>query len=322
MNKRWRWIVAMAMAVSTTASSASAEEGLIVGAEAGAAVPVSSFKSRADNGGMASLFAGYMFNDYLGLVGDAEYTGFYGVDRPRRIDDGPQVLGFHAGPRVALPFYLGELPTELYLTWRGGVDTGLVGNTPLNSTSFAHAVGAGLNFRLNHALLLGIFGRYNWVDQRVEPGRSIEYVTTGVALTYNAAEPPPPPPAPEEIVEPEPPPVKKKIVLRGVHFDFDQAKIRSDARPVLDEAIRTLSAEDGIAVVAEGHTDSRGDDDYNQKLSEQRARAVHDYLVQGGIAPSRISFEGYGETRPVATNDNDSGRGQNRRVELRIRNGE
>jgi len=107
-----------------------------------------------------------------------------------------------------------------------------------------------------------------------------------------------------------------------VHFDFDQAKIRSDARPVLDEAIRTLSAEDGIAVVAEGHTDSRGDDDYNQKLSEQRARAVHDYLVQGGIAPSRISFEGYGETRPVATNDNDSGRGQNRRVELRIRNGE
>ncbi len=326
MKAGWRGMVAVAMTLAVIAGAARAEQGLIVGADIGAAVPVSSFKSRADNGGMGGLFAGYMFNDYIGLVGAAEYTGFYGVDRknPPRVDDGPQVLGFQAGPRLALPFDLGGLPMELYATWRGGVDTGLVGNTPISHTSWAHATGLGLNFRINHALLVGLFGRYNWVDQRVEPGNGIEYVTTGLSLTYNSSAPPPPPPAPEEVAaEPEPTPVvKKKIVLRGVQFDFDKSEIRPSARPVLDQAIKTLKEEGGIAVIAEGHTDSRGSDDYNQALSERRASAVRAYLIAGGIAPSRIIHEGFGEGRPVATNDTEAGRAQNRRVELKIRKSE
>lgn len=319
-------MVVAAMASGLIAGAARAEQGLIVGAELGAAVPVSSFKNRADNGGMGALFAGYMFNDYIGLVGTAEYTGFYAVDRknPPRVDDGPQVLGFQAGPRLAVPFDLGDLPMELYATWRGGVDTGLVGNTPISTTAWAHATGLGLNFRINHALLVGLFGRYNWVDRRVEPGNGIEYVTTGLSFTYNPTAPPPPPPAPEEMAsEPEPTPiVKKKIVLRGVQFDFDKSEIRPGARPVLDQAIRTLKEEGGIAVIAEGHTDSHGTDDYNQALSERRASAVRDYLIAGGISQSRITYEGFGEGRPVATNDTDAGRAQNRRVELKIRNSE
>lgn len=319
----WRGMVAIAMAIGVSAAStARAEQGFIGGAEVGAAVPVSSFKKRVDTGGTGGLFAGYMFNDYIGLIGDARYTGFFATNRPGRIDDGPQVLGFHAGPRLAVPFDLAELPTEVYASWLGGVDTGLIGDTPISRTSWAHSVGAGLNFRINRVLLAGIFGRYNWVDQRVEPDNGIEYVTAGLALTYNAASPPPPPP-PAEAPPPESTPVvKKKIVLRGVHFDFDKATIRADARPLLDRAVATLREEGAVTVIAEGHTDSYGSDEYNQRLSERRAKVVRDYLVDGGIAAERITYEGMGESKPVASNASADGRSQNRRVELKIRNGE
>ena len=111
---------------------------------------------------------------------------------------------------------------------------------------------------------------------------------------------------------------KRRIVLRGVNFDFDKATIRSDGKPVLDEAIRTLKEESGISVAVEGHTDSVGSDAYNQGLSERRADAVADYLADGGIARRRMSTVGFGEAKPVASNGTEDGRAQNRRVEFRI----
>ena len=111
---------------------------------------------------------------------------------------------------------------------------------------------------------------------------------------------------------------KRKIVLRGVNFDFDKATIRPDGQPVLDEAIRTLKEEPDIRVSVEGHTDAVGTDAYNRALSERRARAVAGYLVEGGIARSRLSTVGFGEANPVASNETDDGRAQNRRVEFRI----
>ena len=72
-------------------------------------------------------------------------------------------------------------------------------------------------------------------------------------------------------------------------------------------------------VVIEGHTDSRGSDAYNQALSERRANAVRDELVnENGIAAERVSTVGYGESRPVSSNDTDAGRAQNRRIEAVI----
>ena len=319
-----RGIVAIAMAIGVSATSAAlAEQGLIGGVEVGAAVPVAQLKHRADTGGMGDIFAGYMFNDYIGLIGDAQYTGFFAINRPRQLDDGPQILGFHAGPRLAVPFHLGVLPTEVYASWLGGVDTGLIGDTPISRTSWAHSVGAGLNFRINRVLLAGIFGRVYWVDQRVDPEQGVEYVRAGLALPCNAAAPAPAPPAVAEAPAAEPTPlVKKKIVLRGAHFDFDKATIRPDAHPLLDRAVATLREEGDITVIAEGHTDSYGSDEYNQRLSERRAKAVRDYLVGGGIAASRITSAGMGESHPVASNASADGRAQNRRVELKISNAE
>jgi len=125
--------------------------------------------------------------------------------------------------------------------------------------------------------------------------------------------PPPPPPAP-----PEPEPVAERIVLRGVNFDFDQSEIRPDAAVILDEAASMLSGRPDVVVRVEGHTDATGPEAYNQGLSERRAASVRKYLVGNGIAASRLTSAGFGESQPMATNDTREGRALNRRVELQV----
>ena len=137
----------------------------------------------------------------------------------------------------------------------------------------------------------------------------------GHCLWDQAAAPPPPPPPPPA---PAPPPVAKKIVLRGVNFDFNKSNIRADAAPILKEAATILKDNASLKVSVEGHTDSKGSDDYNLKLSMQRAAAVKAFLVKEGIADSRLTTRGLGESQPVASNDTDDGRAQNRRVELKV----
>jgi len=157
-----------------------------------------------------------------------------------------------------------------------------------------------------------------------EGGTDARWAAGGVSLksSFNAPEPaPPPPPAPRVAQAPPPaavPPAKKKMVLRNVNFDFDRATIRPDAVAVLDAAVETLKAEGGINVVVEGHTDSKGSEEYNVSLAQRRAAAVKQYLVKRGIPAARITTEGIGESQPVASNDTDDGRAQNRRVELRV----
>lgn len=117
-----------------------------------------------------------------------------------------------------------------------------------------------------------------------------------------------------------PKPVKEKvIVLKGVRFDTASAKIRSDSLPILEKNVDELTSSPKTKIRIVGHTDSRGGDDYNQKLSEQRAQSVLEYFVSKGVNRDRIAAEGRGESEPVADNNTDSGRFENRRIEIRIR---
>ena len=146
--------------------------------------------------------------------------------------------------------------------------------------------------------------------------------TFGVGMTYNFNQgevAPPPPPVAQAAPPPPPPPAKKKIVLRSVHFDFDKATLKAEAKPILDEAVQVLKQEGSVDIVVEGHTDSVGTDQYNLGLSRRRAETVRSYLVDHGIAKSRITAEGLGESKPVASNDTADGRAQNRRVELHVK---
>ena len=114
-------------------------------------------------------------------------------------------------------------------------------------------------------------------------------------------------------------PTATKVVLNAdTFFDFDKDTLKPEGRQVLDQVaaqVETLNLETLIAV---GHTDSIGSEQYNQGLSERRANSVKNYLVSKGIAADRIYTEGKGETSPIADNATREGRAQNRRVEIEI----
>jgi len=112
-----------------------------------------------------------------------------------------------------------------------------------------------------------------------------------------------------------------ELLLRmpaGVTFDFNSYAIRPEFRATLDEVAQTLASYPQTYVDVLGHTDSIGSDAYNQTLSEQRAQSVASYLTARGINPARIATRGYGETMPIASNETEAGRAQNRRVEIKI----
>ena len=112
-------------------------------------------------------------------------------------------------------------------------------------------------------------------------------------------------------------PNKRKLILEGVNFEFDSAKLTSDSYMVLDRVVLSLQDWPEIRVEVGGHTDSKGSDEYNRSLSDRRAKAVRDYLISRGIDRSRLEAKGYGESEPITSNDSDAGRAKNRRVELK-----
>lgn len=102
----------------------------------------------------------------------------------------------------------------------------------------------------------------------------------------------------------------------AITFDVNQSTLKQNAMPTLDSVILVLQEFDETRVNVLGHTDSTGAASYNQTLSEKRAGAVADYLLQRGLPYNRVNPIGYGETRPIADNNTAAGRDQNRRVEL------
>ncbi len=117
----------------------------------------------------------------------------------------------------------------------------------------------------------------------------------------------------------EPPPARLGCgsIIHGINFDYDSHAIRKESEPVLLELFKGLDAEQSVSMVIEGHTSSEGTNEYNQSLSERRARAIVDDLVRRGIPVKRLRAAGIGEVRPIASNNDESGRSLNRRVEVK-----
>ena len=122
------------------------------------------------------------------------------------------------------------------------------------------------------------------------PGAKVERVGEGIQVTFDS----------------------------GLLFDFDSDVLRSEARTNLRSLASSLDKYPGTDLLIVGHTDNVGTDAYNQTLSERRSSAARSFLSSEGVAASRIMARGLGETEPIATNDTDSGRQQNRRVEVAI----
>jgi outer membrane protein OmpA-like peptidoglycan-associated protein len=273
---------------------------------------------------------GYRFNDFLAAEALYEYMDDFGttvsVNRRRvgTVDittNNFSLLGkviLPTGTRIE-PFLVGGVGF-LNANVTADFNTSRVhAHGAESDTEFAGRVGGGVDVWITRNIAAYVDSAYVMPTGGVS---NLRYFSLGGGIKYSFAAPPAAPaPVAQAPAAPRPaPPTKTRIVLRGVHFDFDKATIRADARPVLDEAVATLKREGGILVIAEGHTDNVGTDAYNLKLSERRAMAVRDYLIAGGISPRRITAEGFGESHPVASNDTADGRAQNRRVELQVQN--
>lgn len=110
----------------------------------------------------------------------------------------------------------------------------------------------------------------------------------------------------------------ERIALRNVFFETGRWEILPESEYELAKVVDLLTKNPTLKIELGGHTDNVGRPEANQRLSEQRAKAVYDYLINKGIPSDRLSYKGYGETQPVATNDTDKGRRENRRTEIKV----
>jgi outer membrane protein OmpA-like peptidoglycan-associated protein len=108
------------------------------------------------------------------------------------------------------------------------------------------------------------------------------------------------------------------VRLNNIFFDYNTFQLQEESFPELDRLVSVIDSTPGARVEIDGYTDDQGSDSYNQELSVRRAQAVVDYLVAHGIPRNRLVPRGFGKSKPVATNDTDEGRAQNRRVEFRF----
>jgi outer membrane protein OmpA-like peptidoglycan-associated protein len=108
------------------------------------------------------------------------------------------------------------------------------------------------------------------------------------------------------------------IVLNNVFFETNKWELKPESMIELDRLVALLKGNPEKKIEIGGHTDNVGSDEANLTLSNNRAQSVVDYLIKKGIATTRLTAKGYGETMPIATNDNDAGRAKNRRTEFKV----
>ncbi len=315
-----------------------------LGADVGLTEPLNgNFRGHVNLGFVVSPYVGVELHPYVGFqVSPSFYFFSQGGSFPGMPGQGREettMVALSGGPRLQYPLrtQLGVLTPYVYGS--GGYYVGTSGR--LSQSAPGVFGGGGMEYQVTDRLSLGAFARYEYAYMGPRPedlgprqvpeerfAENIRWMSYGFSARYAfrapeeavAAAPPPVAEAPAAVPTPQPLPApsKRKVVLRSVHFEFNQARIQPESRVVLDEAYRILRDETDIAVRAEGHTDAVGSEEYNLRLGLRRAEAVRAYLVSQGIAPERVQAVSFGESRPIAPNDTPEGRAQNRRVELHV----
>ena len=112
--------------------------------------------------------------------------------------------------------------------------------------------------------------------------------------------------------------VGQTIKMENIFFELNKSNLDPKSFPELNELAAFLAKNSKMKIEIAGHTDNQGSESYNKKLSQNRVNSVVDYLIKQGVASNRLVGKGYGESKPVATNDTEEGRALNRRVEFTI----
>lgn len=171
-----------------------------------------------------------------------------------------------------------------------GGGLGALAGAAIGDSRGAAAVGAGV----------GALGGYIWSNQMAQKKAAMEHATagTGVAVTQTADN------------------QLKLNIPSDISFDTGRADIKPNLRPILDQFAYGLSNQPNTEVRIIGHTDSTGSDSINNPLSVSRAASARDYLAARGVDGRRIQIDGRGSYEPIASNNSDAGRAQNRRIEI------
>ena len=171
----------------------------------------------------------------------------------------------------------------------GGAAAGAVIGKTLGNTAAGAIAGAAVGGTVG-----AVIGRH--MDQKAEEieeeleGVTVQRVEEGIAVSFDS----------------------------GILFAFDSANLRRASQENLDKLTEIINRDDDTILLIVGHTDSVGDADYNIGLSERRAQSAADYMISKGLAESRVQTDGRGETEPIADNETEEGRQENRRVEVAI----
>ncbi|MDD0843606.1 OmpA family protein [Pseudomonas sp. Gutcm_11s] len=266
---------------------------------------------------------GNLFGGSIGyfLTDDVELRLGYDEVHNARAEDGRNIRGSNTALDALYHFNApGDTIRPYVSAGFSDQSIGQNGRSGRNGSTFANlGGGAKLYFTENFYARAGVEAQYN-IDQ----GDTEWAPSIGIGLNFGGGSKPAPvvaEPVAEPVAEvaPTPEPAETVRVELDVKFDFDKSKVKEESYGDIKNLADFMNQYPQTNTTVEGHTDSVGTDAYNQKLSERRANAVREVLVnQYGVGAERVGSVGYGESRPVADNATEAGRAVNRRVEAEV----
>jgi len=171
----------------------------------------------------------------------------------------------------------------------GGAAVGAVIGKTLGNTAAGAIAGAAVGGTVGSIIGRNMDRKAEQLERELE-GVTVQRVEEGIALSFDS----------------------------GLLFGFDTSALRDASKENLEKLARIMSDDNETNLMIVGHTDSTGDENYNLRLSERRSQSAANYLIEQGIAADRVQVEGRGEYEPIADNDTEAGRQENRRVEVAI----